>query len=378
MPARLVRALKVKVKYQLSSKTVPTKKTVETGPKFFSLSRMLSFLQRESLELYRDPARLLLSIFGSLVLMLAFGYGITLDIENLAFAALDRDQTNISRDYIYNIAGSRYFTEHPPIKDYEDLNHRMRSGEIGLAIEIPPDFARDIRHNRDVSIGTWVDGAMPRRAEIIRGYVLGMNLNWLNNAAKKWLEVKTPEPPISIEPRYLYNPDVKSIRAMVPAAIAILLMVIPAVLSSLSIVREKELGSIMNLYVSPVTRLEFLIGKQIPYVVVGLINFILMVGMAITIFDVPVKGSFLTLLVGTILFVMASTSIGIFVSSFTKSQTAAIFGTCIITILPSINFSGLLDPITSLEGLGSFVGDIFPDILLFNYCTRRFFKRFGL
>ncbi len=351
-----------KTEHQISasSQAGPIKETAEKGPKFFSLQRMLSYLQRESLELYRDPARLLLSIFGSLVLMLAFGYGITLDIENLAFAVLDRDQTNISRDYIYNIAGSRYFTERPPIKDYEDLNHRMRSDEIGLAIEIPPDFARDIRHNRDVSIGTWVDGAMPRRAEIIRGYVLGMNLNWLNNAAKKWLEVKPPESPISIEPRFLYNPDVKSIRTMVPAAIAILLMVIPAVLSSLSVVREKELGSIINLYVSPVTRLEFLIGKQIPYVVLGLINFILMVGMAITIFDVPVKGSFLTLLVGTLLFVMASTSIGILVSSFTNSQTAAIFGTCIITILPSINFSGLLDPITSLEGLGSFVGDIFP------------------
>ena len=124
--------------------------------------------------------------------MLAFGYGITLDVENLAFAALDRDQTIISRDYIYNIAGSRYFIERPPIKDYEDLDQRMRSGDISLAIEIPPDFARDIRHNRKVSIGTWIDGAMPRRAEIIRGYVLGMNLHWLNNPAKKWLEIYTP------------------------------------------------------------------------------------------------------------------------------------------------------------------------------------------
>lgn len=330
------------------------------GPSFFSPQRMLSYLQRETLELYRDPIRSVLSIVGSLVIMIAFGYGITLDVENLSFAVLDRDQTNISRDYIYNIAGSRYFTERPPIKDYEDLDHRMRSGDISLAIEIPPNFAQDIRHGRNVSIGTWIDGGMPRRAEIIRGYVLGMNLNWLNDAAKKWLEIYTPQVPISIEPRYLYNPDVKSIRAMVPAAIAIILMVIPAVLSTLAVVREKELGSIVNLYVSPVTRLEFLIGKQIPYVVLGLINFILMIGMSITLFDVPVKGSFFTLLGGTVLFVIAATSIGMLVSSFTKSQTSAIFGTCIITILASVNFSGMLDPISSLEGIGSFIGHIFP------------------
>lgn len=337
-----------------------SKDNSQTVPSFFSLQRMFSYLQREALELYRDPVRFSLSILGSLVIMIAFAYGITLDVENLAFAVLDRDQTNISRDYIYNIAGSRYFTERPPIKDYDDLDHRMRSGDISLAIEIPPNFAQDIRHGRNVSIGTWIDGGMPRRAEIIKGYVLGMNLNWLNNAAQKWLEIHTPPVPISIETRYLFNPDVKSIKAMVPAAIAILLMVIPAVLSTLAVVREKELGSIINLYVSPVTRLEFLIGKQIPYVALGLINFILMIGLSITLFDVPVKGSFFTLLAGTVLFVIAATSIGMLVSSFTKSQTSAIFGTCIITILPSVNFSGMLDPISSLEGIGAFIGHIFP------------------
>jgi ribosome-dependent ATPase len=342
-----------------ASHKLPKDQTEETSG-FFSLKRMMSYFQRESLELYRDSTRLMISIFGSLVLMLAFGYGITLDIENLAFAALDRDQTNISRDYIYNIAGSRYFTERRPIVDYNNLDERLRSGDIALAVEIPPDFARDLRHSRNVSIGTWIDGSMPRRAEIVRGYVLGMNLNWLTNSAKNLLEINAPQVPVAIETRYLYNPDIKSVRAMVPASIAILLMVIPAILSTLAVVREKELGSIINLYVSPVTKLEFLIGKQLPYVVLGMINFILMVGMAITLFNVPLKGSFLALLVGTILFVITSTSIGLLVSTFTKSQTSAIFGTCIITILPSINYSGLLDPISSLEGLGSYIGYIFP------------------
>lgn len=327
---------------------------------FFSLQRMFSYFRRETLELYRDPIRLALSIIGSIALMLTFGYGITLDIENLAFAVLDRDQTNISRDYIYNIAGSRYFSERPPIKDYEDLDRRMRSGDISLAIEIPPGFARDIRHGRSVNIGTWIDGAMPRRAEIIRGYVLGMNVHWLTHAAKQGLEIPTPRESISIETRYLYNPDVKSVKAIVPATFAIVLMIIPAVLSALSVVREKELGSITNFYVSPTTRLEFLIGKQLPYILLSMIDFFLMVGLAILFFDVPVKGNFLTLLMGTLLFVITSTAIGLLISSFTKSQTAAIFGTAILTFLPTVNFSGLIDPISSLEGFGALIGHIFP------------------
>lgn len=327
---------------------------------FFSLQRMVSYLRREALELYRDPTRLALSILGSAILMLAFGYGISLDVENLTFAALDRDQTNISRDYIYNIAGSRYFLKRPPIKNYEDIDQRMRNGDISLAIEIPPNFTRDIRHNRSVSIGTWIDGAMPKRAEIIRGYVLGMNLQWLSNAAGRWNGIKMPQVPISVETRYLYNPDVKSVKAIVPALFGVLLLMIPAILSALSVVREKELGSIVNLYVSPVTRLEFLIGKQIAYVFLSIINFFIMIGLSYLVFDVPVQGSFFTLLAATLLFVMVSTSIGLLFSTFTKSQTAAIFGTSILTLLPTINFSGLLDPISSLEGIGAFIGKIFP------------------
>ena len=254
----------------------------KTDSSFFNFRRMTSYLQRESLELYRDPIRLSLSIIGSFVLMLAFGYGITVDVENLSFAVLDRDQTFISRDYVYNIAGSRYFIKRAPIKDYEDMDQRMRNGDISLAIEIPPGFARDVQHGRQVSIGAWIDGAMPRRAEIIRGYVLGMHLHWLENSARKWLEINAPKEPISIETRFLYNPDVKSVPAMVPGVIAILLIMIPAILSSLSVVREKELGSIINFYATPVTRLEFLIGKQIAYVFLAMINFILLVGVALT------------------------------------------------------------------------------------------------
>jgi len=343
----------------------------------FCFQRMTSYIQREALELYRDYTRLIFSVLGSIVLLLAFGFGISVDVENLSFAVLDRDQTNISRDYISNIAGSRYFIERPPIKDYQDLDKRMRSGDISLSVEIPSGFARDIRRGRPVHIGAWIDGAMPRRAEIILNYMKGVNLNWLTYADKKWVKNPLQKEPVSIETRYLYNPDVTSQKAMVPAAFAIVLMTVPAMLSTLAVVREKELGSIVNLYVSPTTRLEFLIGKQIPYIILAMISFFLMLFVTAFVFDVPLKGNFLTLLLGTFLFVCTSTALGLLVSTFTKSQTAAIFATGVLTLLPTINFSGLIDPISSLEGIGAFIGNIFPTTFYLSITRGVFSKGLG-
>ncbi len=331
---------------------------IKKKPPLFSLQRMGAYIQREALELYRDVTRLALSVVGCIVLLVALSYGISVDVKNIPFAVLDRDQTDISRDYIYNLAASASFTERPPLKDYHDLDRRMRNDDISLAIEIPPNFASDILHGKQVSIGTWIDGAMPKYAETIRGYIQGANLHWEENTARKWLH--TPQEPVSIEARFLYNPDVKSEKVIVPAAFAIILMMIPAILSALSVVREKEFGSIVNLYVSPTRRLEFLVGKQIPYIVIALINFFIMVILAYFIFGMTVKGSFLTLLLATILFVIISTAFGLLVSTFTVSQTAAIFATSILVLLPTNNLSGLLDPVSSLEGVGAFIGHIFP------------------
>ncbi|WP_273650134.1 ABC transporter permease, partial [Pseudomonas aeruginosa] len=154
----------------------------------------------------------------------------------------------------------------------------------------------------------------------------------------------------STEVRYRYNPDVESLKAMVPAVIPLLLIMIPAMLTALGVVREKELGSITNLYVTPVTRLEFLLGKQLPYIGMGMINFVLMLAMAVLLFQVPLKGSFLALLVGAFLYVVTSTGLGLLLSTFMKSQIAAVFGTAIATMIPAIQFAGLIHPVSSLEG----------------------------
>ncbi|WP_299538061.1 ribosome-associated ATPase/putative transporter RbbA [uncultured Herbaspirillum sp.] len=323
------------------------------------LGRALSYSQRESLELRRDPVRATLALLGSVILMFIIGYGINLDVENLSYAVLDRDQTGLSQNYALNLSGSRYFIERPPISDYPDLDRRMRSGEISLAIEIPSGFARDIARGKPVEIGAWVDGAMPTRAETVRGYVQGIHQLWLADMATHRLGQPLAQA-AAIETRYRYNPDVKSLPAMVPAIIPLLLMMIPAMLTALSVVREKELGSILNLYVTPVTRIEFLLGKQLPYLLLGMLNFAMLTLLAVTVFGVPVKGSLFTLTLAALVFVICSTGFGLLASTFTRSQIAAVFVTMIGTIIPCVQFAGLLNPVSSLEGMGALIGQVYP------------------
>jgi ribosome-dependent ATPase len=343
----------------------------------FSSRRMFSYMRRESLELSRDPIRLALSLFGSLVLMIVMGYGITLDVENLSYAVLDRDQTVLSQDYLLNLEGSRYFVERPPIRDYDDLDRRMRSGEISLAIEIPYGFARDVARGDRVSIGAWIDGAMPTRAETVIGYVQGIHAQWLHTRGREELGEAALGGLATIETRFRYNPDVKSLPAMVPAVIPLLLLLIPAMLTALSVVREKELGSIVNLYVTPVTRTEFMLGKQLPYIGMAMVNFLLLTALALFLFRVPITGSFPTLALAAMLYVSSSTAMGLLVSAFTRSQVAAMFAAAVLTILPAVQFSGMTDPVSSLEGAGRWIGEIYPTTHFITIARGTFSKALG-
>ncbi|MGN8159402.1 ribosome-associated ATPase/putative transporter RbbA [Salinisphaera sp. SWV1] len=343
----------------------------------FDPRRMISYARREALELRRDPIRLTLALVGSVILMLVIGYGINMDVENLSFAVLDHDQTTLSRDYADSIAGSRYFTEKPPITDYADLDRRMRSGELSLAIEIPPHFARDIMRGRPVDVGAWIDGAMPSRAETVRGYVQGMHQHWLAHLARQAGRGRAAAGRVDIQTRYRYNPDVESLTAMVPGVIPMLLMLIPAMLAALSVVREKELGSITNFYVTPTTRLEFVLGKQLPYVVLAMLNFALLTLLAVTLFGVPLKGSLVALTAAALIYVTSATALGLLISTFMRSQIAAIFGTAVLTLLPAVSFSGMINPVSSLEGAGRVIGEIYPTAHFVTIARGTFSKGLG-
>ncbi|MBA3042956.1 MAG: ribosome-associated ATPase/putative transporter RbbA [Alphaproteobacteria bacterium] len=345
--------------------------------RFFDLRRMMSYSRREALELQRDPIRGTLATIGSVILMFVIGYGINLDIEKLSFAVLDYDRTTISDDYVAQLSGSRYFVEHPPLKDYDDLDKRMRSGEISLAIEIPPNFGRDALRGDSVEIGAWIDGAMPTRAETVSGYVQGMHAHWITEKIREAYGEEATKGNYTLETRYRYNPDVKSLVAMVPAVIPLLLLLIPAILGALSVVREKELGSIINFYVTPTTRLEFLIGKQLPYVVLAMMNFVLLTAFAILIFKVPFTGSFVTFAVAALFYVISTTALGMLVSTFVSSQIAALFGTALLTLIPAVQYAGIIDPVSSLKGAGAFIGSIYPTTHFVTIARGTFSKALG-
>jgi ribosome-dependent ATPase len=324
-----------------------------------SAQRLFACTIRESLELLRDPIRLGFALFGTTFLMLVFGFGISTDVNNLTFAVLDRDQSHESRSYLEEMRGSPYFLEKPALADYADLEQRLENGGISAGIEIPPGFGRDMARGRPVWVAAWVDGARPFVAQTIRGYLQGMHQLYLADPAVK-TSLGTSSPPANIAVRFKYNQDFDSIYAMVPSTMAMELALFPAILMALAIVREKELGSITNLYVTPVTRVEFLVGKQLPYVAVAMVNFLLMFIMALLVFQVPLKGSFLTLLLGTLIYVSATTAYGMLISAFARTQIAALFGTAILTVLPATMFAGMMVPVSSLSGMAQIIGRLFP------------------
>jgi ribosome-dependent ATPase len=253
----------------------------------------------------------------------------------------------------------------------------MRSGDLQTSIEIPPGFGRDIKRGRQASVGVWIDGAMPFHAQTIRGYLQGLHQQYLGDPALKSTTLAEASP-ARVEPRFRYNQHFDSVYAMVPGSMALLLVMIPSILMALAIVREKELGSITNMYVTPVKPLEFLLGKQAPYVAVSAINSLVLILMAIFVFNVPLKGSFPVLALGSLLYVTATTGIGMLISAFTRTQIAALVGTAIVTTVPAVQFSGMLTPVSSLSGAAAVMGYGFPMTYFMRIIVGTFTKGLGL
>lgn len=342
----------------------------------FDIRRSWAYARRESMEMRRDPIRLAFAMLGPIVLMIAFGYGITFDVEDISYAVLDHDQSSASRAYLENFSGSPYFKQYSSLYSYDDLENRLRSGQLTFAVEIPPNFARDLKRGRHPQVGIWLDGTNPTRAETARGYILGVHHFYLEQIGRTVMD-RARVFPLTIETRFRYNQDFKSVFAIVPGTIMMLLIWIPSMMTSVGVVREKEMGSITNLYATPVNGLEFLLGKQFPYLVIALLNFAICVALAVFLFQVPVKGSFAALLLGAVLYVIATTGLGLLISSFMKTQIAALFGTAIITVVPAVNFSGMFVPLASLTEGARIFGRIFPSSYFQQISLGAFTKSLG-
>lgn len=341
--------------------------------KKFSIGRLVAFAHRESIEVISDPVRLFFALIGPIILMVVLGYGISFDVEDLPYAVMDRDQSPESREYLDYFSGSRYFNQHQPITSYDDLENRLMNGNLMVAIEIPPGFGRDLRAGHQPEIAAWLDGGFPFRAETARGYLSGINETYIHNLISG-NHSEVPVKTFDIQTRILYNQDMKSVFSMVPGIMAMLLAMVPSILTAVGVVREKELGSITNLYSTPATKPEFIIGKQIPYIMIGIVNFISLLCLAIFLFNVPVQGDLLALVSGALIFVVSTTGFGLLVSAFTRTQIAALFGAFLITMINSISFSGFFQPVSSLTGGGRILAWFFPTTYFMNISRGVFTK----
>ncbi|MGD1926065.1 MAG: ribosome-associated ATPase/putative transporter RbbA [Paracoccaceae bacterium] len=340
-----------------------------------SLGRVVAYTLRETVDVLRDPIRLAFAFVGSALLMLVFCFGITLDIEELDFAVLDLSQGPESRAYIAEIEGSRYFTPTPALTSVEDGRRRLTAGDVSLIVELPPDFGRKLRAGEPTEVLATVDGAIPFKGETVEGYVAGLHQTFLEVAARETGSSVTEI--ARIEPRFRYNQSFESIAAMAPAMPAILLIMLPAILTAVSVARERELGSVINFYVTPTTRFEFLMGKQAPYIAIGFANFLLLAAMTTTVFGVPLKGDPFPLMAGGLLYVWATTSYGLLIATMTSSQVAAVFATAIASIVPTIQFSGLLQPVSTLEAGAQMIGSLWPSSYFLSISVGAFTKGLG-
>ena len=340
----------------------------------YRFSMIWTFARREAKELLRDKIRLFFAVFGPLIIMASVSWGISFDVRNLKFAVYDRDQTAASRELVEYFDGSRYFLQQPPIRSEAEIDTVLKSSGAILVIDIPSGFGRDLARGLKPEVGFYVDGSMPFNATNIRGYIGSLITAYTKDRiAESGLPVSL-KAPAGIEPRFMYNQDFDSINAIAPGVMMLVLMMIPAMMSAVGVVREREIGSIANFYASPAAVAQYLIGKQLPYIAVGMVNFAAMMLMIIYLFGVPLKGSFAGLAVGTLLMVSASTALGLLISCFVRSQLAAIFATAIITMIPAQTYSGFLYPLSTMEGGALIIGKTFPSSWYYTVSVGSFTK----
>ena len=340
----------------------------------YRFSMIWTFARREAKELLRDKIRLFFAVFGPLIIMASVSWGISFDVRNLKFAVYDRDQTAASRELVEYFDGSRYFLQQPPIQSEAEIDTVLKSSDAILVIDIPSGFGRDLARGLKPEVGFYVDGSMPFNATNIRGYIGSLITAYTKDRiAESGLPVSL-KAPAGIEPRFMYNQDFDSINAIAPGVMMLVLMMIPAMMSAVGVVREREIGSIANFYASPAAVAQYLIGKQLPYIAVGMVNFAAMMLMIIYLFGVPLKGSFAGLAVGTLLMVSASTALGLLISCFVRSQLAAIFATAIITMIPAQTYSGFLYPLSTIEGGALIIGKTFPSSWYYTVSVGSFTK----
>lgn len=352
-----------------------------------NLSRVLAIAHKEWREIVRDRLFLALAFVVPASLMLVFGYGLSLDVERIPFAVLDQDRSAMSRDYLHRFIDSRYFDYKGDVKSERELGPLLADSRIRFALVIPPKFQETLMSGRPVAVQSLIDGTFPFRASTSKGYVIAINAaingELLAGFISRRLGV-TPEQaaalaqPVRVQLRYLYNQELKSTWSIATMLMMFVLMVVPPFLTALGVVREKENGSIYNIYASTVTRGEFLAGKLLPYVGISIVNGLVLWALATGLFGAPFKGDPLFFFLALTIYVTCTTGIGLLASLIVRTQVAAMLLTVVMTVIPSVLYSGLLVPIASMDPQGRFEAHLFPAMYFTDIALGSFLKGGGL
>ena len=350
-------------------------------------SRIKAIAYKEWREILRDRLFFALAFVVPAALMLVFGYGLSLDVENIPFAVVDHDRSTMSRDYLHRFIDSRYFNYKGHVSSERELDPLLADSDIRFAIIIPPKFQENLLASRPVAVQSLIDGTFPFRTATSKGYVIAINaafngellVGYISRRLGVSLEqAAVMAQPVGIQLRYLYNQEVKSVWSMASALMMFVLMITPPFLTALGVVREKENGSIYNIYASTVTRGEFLIGKLAPYVGISVINIFILWLMATMLFGAPFKGDPLFFFIASVIYVICTTGIGLLVSLIVRTQVAAMMLTVVVTIVPSVLYSGLLVPIASMDAQAQFEAHLFPAMYYTDIALGSFLKGIGL
>jgi len=328
-----------------------------------SFTRFLAVARKEVVHILRDTRGLIIVLIMPVVLVLLFGYGVNLDFKGLPVYVYDRDGSQRSQDLLKRFQASEYFDVVRVVNDYSALTRSLDDGHAKMGIVIPWDFSQRLSDGRPVQVQALVDGTDDNTANVLIGYALAVVQGYSSDAQLVWLRNRGQlvQPAlVSVQARTWYNEDLESSAFIVPGVLALVMSVIGAFLTSLTIAREWERGTMEQLISTPVTPVEIMVGKLAPYFAIGMFDVIVCALIAIYWFQVPFRGSFTTLLCASAMFLVVVLSLGFFISVIAKSQLAASQVSLIITFLPAFLLSGFLFPIEQMPAVLQWITRIIP------------------
>jgi ABC-2 type transport system permease protein len=330
---------------------------------FKSLVRVLAIADKEWIHIRRDLRSLVLVIVLPLLMILLFGYALSVDVKHVTLAVNDQDRTHLSRSYTEKFTHTEYFKFIKYAESNKEIDSLIDSGKITLAIVIPPNFERDFKAGKPANIQVLIDGSDSNTATIALGYLKGITFQFnkeIQTQELKKIGITEVKEPIDIRTRVWYNPEMRSKNFIIPGLIVMILAIISALITSLSISREWEMGTMETLITTPVKGYEIITGKLIPYIFIGLFNIFLALSVGYFLFDVPLNGSFFELSMISVLFLIGTSGIGLLISALTKNQLLSVQLSAFITYLPSFLISGFMFPIKNMPLLIQFVTYFIP------------------